>query len=189
MKQNTWCHLAWRGLHAGLAVRKPAHCHSHLALPPQGRPVYIQHLGAIKVKQLAEITTEDRMIRFHVQACGTVAVWQHAVNCFILFAARGEECWQVLLPTLALTPASRPWPCQEYERCLKYIFPSCSKKAGKHIDQTFAIMDVKVGWQHAPWNGACCRAAMLHTEPHCRGMQTLFTHGGLWSPMPCRAWG
>lgn len=40
-------------------------------------------------------------------------------------------------------------PCsaaQEYERCLKYIFPSCSKKAGKHIDQTFAIMDVKVRW-------------------------------------------
>lgn len=33
---------------------------------------------------------------------------------------------------------------QEYERCLKYIFPSCSKKAGRHIDQTFAIMDVKV---------------------------------------------
>jgi len=39
------------------------------------------------------------------------------------------------------------WPLcalQEYERCLKYIFPSCSKKVGRHIDQTFAIMDVKV---------------------------------------------
>lgn len=32
--------------------------------------MYIQHIGAIKIKQLAEITTEDRMIRFHVQVCG-----------------------------------------------------------------------------------------------------------------------
>ena len=40
-------------------------------------------------------------------------------------------------------PLARP-PLQEYERCLKYIFPACSKKAGRHIDQTFAIMDVKV---------------------------------------------
>lgn len=32
--------------------------------------MYIQHLGAIKIKQLAEITTEDRMIRFHVQVGG-----------------------------------------------------------------------------------------------------------------------
>lgn len=69
-----------------------------------GRPVYIQHIGAIKIKQLQEITTEDRMVRFHIQ---------------------------------------------EYERCLKYIFPSCGKKAGRHIDQTFAIMDVKgVGLKH-----------------------------------------
>lgn len=69
-----------------------------------GRPIYIQHIGAIKIKQLAEVTTDDRMIRFHVQ---------------------------------------------EYERCLKYIFPACSKKAGRHIDQTFAIMDVKgVGLKH-----------------------------------------
>ncbi|PSC67288.1 Glutamyl-tRNA(Gln) amidotransferase subunit A, partial [Micractinium conductrix] len=35
-----------------------------------GRPVYIQHIGAIKIKQLAEITTEDRMIRFHIQGVG-----------------------------------------------------------------------------------------------------------------------
>lgn len=33
----------------------------------QGRPIYIQHIGAIKIKQLAEVTTDDRMIRFHVQ--------------------------------------------------------------------------------------------------------------------------
>eukprot|EP00887_Chlorella_sp_A99_P007107 scaffold2.g7107.t1 len=69
-----------------------------------GRPVYIQHLGSINVRALAEITTEERMLKFHIQ---------------------------------------------EYERCLKYIFPSCSKVAGKHIGQTFAIMDVKgVGIKH-----------------------------------------
>ncbi|KAI7842782.1 hypothetical protein COHA_003528 [Chlorella ohadii] len=108
-------HLKWREENGIDTILTDFHFEERdafLALYPQGyhktdkmgRPVYIQHLGAIKIKQLAEITTEDRMIRFHVQ---------------------------------------------EYERCLKYIFPSCSKKAGKHIDQTFAIMDVKgVGLKH-----------------------------------------
>ena len=32
---------------------------------------------------------------------------------------------------------------QEYERCLKTIFPICSKVAGCQIDKSFAIMDVK----------------------------------------------
>ncbi len=33
----------------------------------QGRPIYIQHLGQINIKALTELTTEDRMIKFHVQ--------------------------------------------------------------------------------------------------------------------------
>lgn len=38
---------------------------------------------------------------------------------------------------------------QEYERALKYIFPSCSKVAGRHIDQTLTILDVQgVGLRH-----------------------------------------
>eukprot|EP00884_Botryococcus_braunii_P015835 jgi/Botrbrau1/2935/Bobra.0026s0010.1 len=38
---------------------------------------------------------------------------------------------------------------QEYERCVHYIMPACSKIRGKHIDQTFAIIDVKgVGLKH-----------------------------------------
>jgi len=32
-----------------------------------GRPIYIQHLGAINVKALQEVTTVERMVRFHVQ--------------------------------------------------------------------------------------------------------------------------
>ena len=32
--------------------------------------MYIQHIGAIKIKQLAEITTEDRMIRYNVKVGG-----------------------------------------------------------------------------------------------------------------------
>ncbi len=63
----------------------------------QGRPIYIQHLGAINIKKLNEITTDDRMLKFHVQ---------------------------------------------EYERCMKYIMPACSKVSGHHVDQTFAIIDV-----------------------------------------------
>lgn len=108
-------HLKWREANGLDTILEDFHFEERdafLSLYPQGyhktdklgRPVYIQHIGAIKIKQLAEITTEDRMIRFHVQ---------------------------------------------EYERCLKYIFPACSKKAGRHIDQTFAIMDVKgVGLKH-----------------------------------------
>jgi len=38
---------------------------------------------------------------------------------------------------------------QEYERCLKTIFPICSRVAGRQIDKSFAIMDVKgVGFYH-----------------------------------------
>lgn len=64
----------------------------------QGRPIYIQHLGQVNIKKIYEITTEERMLKFHVQ---------------------------------------------EYERCIQYIMPACSKVAGKHIEQTFAILDVK----------------------------------------------
>lgn len=44
--------------------------------------MYIQHLGQVNLKTLTDITTEERMLKYHVQ---------------------------------------------EYERCLKYIFPACSK--------------------------------------------------------------
>lgn len=64
----------------------------------QGRPVYIQLLGKIDISTLKQITTEERMIKFHIQ---------------------------------------------EYERCGKVIMPICSRLAGRQIDQTFGIMDVK----------------------------------------------
>ena len=64
----------------------------------QGRPIYIQHLGQINMKKMYEVTTEERMLKFHVQ---------------------------------------------EYERCARYIMPACSIVAGRHIDQTFAIIDLK----------------------------------------------
>ena len=73
----------------------------------QGRPIYIQHLGAINIKRLNEITNEERMLKFHVQ---------------------------------------------EYERCMNYIMPACSKTVGRHIEQTFAIIDVTglAFWAHVP---------------------------------------
>ena len=38
---------------------------------------------------------------------------------------------------------------QEYERCANYILPACSLAAGRHIDQTFGVLDVKgVGLRH-----------------------------------------
>lgn len=69
-----------------------------LCLCVQGRPVYIQLLGKIDIGTLKQITTEERMIKFHIQ---------------------------------------------EYERCGKVIMPVCSRLAGRQIDQTFGIMDVK----------------------------------------------
>lgn len=63
------------------------------------------------------------------------------------------SCAGLRLPIAAARPApppAHPPPPrapQEYERCLKYIFPACSKVVGRHVGQTFAIMDVKVrGW-------------------------------------------
>lgn len=38
-----------------------------MAAPLQGRPIYIQHLGQINVKALNELTSEERMVKFHVQ--------------------------------------------------------------------------------------------------------------------------
>ena len=32
---------------------------------------------------------------------------------------------------------------QEYERCRRVVLPICSRLAGRHLDQTFVIMDVK----------------------------------------------
>eukprot|EP00983_Pelagomonas_calceolata_P008468 276820-Pelagomonas_calceolata.AAC.3 len=66
----------------------------------QGRPVYIQLLGKVNVEAMKRVTSEQRMIKFHIQ---------------------------------------------EYERCRKVILPVCSKLAGRNIDQTFGIMDVKGG--------------------------------------------
>jgi hypothetical protein len=33
----------------------------------QGRPIYIQQLGQLQFKKLTELTSEERMIKFHVQ--------------------------------------------------------------------------------------------------------------------------
>lgn len=41
------------------------------------------------------------------------------------------------------------WAVQEYERCVRYILPACSRAAGRNIEQTFAILDAKgVGLRH-----------------------------------------
>jgi hypothetical protein len=130
--------------------------HLFICSVAQGRPVYIQHIGAIKIKQLAEITTEDRMIRFHVQvlltlmftlgeaAVPSVCIRRQFLGCCAYVVNVRLFC---VFFSFDNNPVSSPaCPLQEYERCLKYIFPSCSKKAGRHIDQTFAIMDVKVCW-------------------------------------------
>ena len=33
----------------------------------QGRPIYIQRIGAINLRKIFELTSEERMVKFHVQ--------------------------------------------------------------------------------------------------------------------------
>lgn len=63
----------------------------------QGRPIYIEKLGDIKIKELFKITSEERMMRYYIR---------------------------------------------EYERCMKYRFPACSRASGKLIEQGFTILDL-----------------------------------------------
>eukprot|EP00889_Picochlorum_renovo_P007378 jgi/Picre1/34408/NNA_001877.t1 len=71
-------HLEWRKEFGADTILEDFLFHereSFLALYPQGyhkvdrlgRPIYIQHLGQINMKALKNITTIDRMIRYHVQ--------------------------------------------------------------------------------------------------------------------------
>lgn len=71
-------HLAWRkdmGVDSLLEDFFFQERDAFLSLYPQGyhktdklgRPIYIQHLGQIDLRALMEVTTEDRMVRFHVQ--------------------------------------------------------------------------------------------------------------------------
>ena len=41
--------------------------HAAKSLLLQGRPVYIQQLGQLQFKKLTDLTTEERMVKFHVQ--------------------------------------------------------------------------------------------------------------------------
>ena len=50
---------------------------------------------------------------------------------------------------------------QEYERCARYIMPACSKAANRHIEQTFAIIDVK----GTPCTGPCLPASGSVARP------------------------
>ncbi len=43
------------------------HEHAAAACVLQGRPIYIQLLGKIDIGTLKQITTEERMVKFHIQ--------------------------------------------------------------------------------------------------------------------------
>jgi hypothetical protein len=71
-------HLKWRKDVGVDTILEDFHFHERdafLTLYPQGyhktdrlgRPIYIQHLGQINVKAIAKVTTEDRMLKFHIQ--------------------------------------------------------------------------------------------------------------------------
>jgi hypothetical protein len=136
---------------------------------PQGRPIYIQLLGKIDIGTLKKITTEERMVKFHIQVrpawAGVPADGRlepaHAADgtkkpaAYAEAASGGEPspwCRRLAQAAHALKDhacGAAPSFTQEYERCGKFIFPVCSRIAGRQIDQTFGIMDVKgVGMSH-----------------------------------------
>lgn len=50
------------------ACAAPMQVHlSHVVSCMQGRPVYIQLLGQIDIAEMKRVTTEERMIKFHIQ--------------------------------------------------------------------------------------------------------------------------
>ena len=63
----------------------------------QGRPVYIQHVGTINMKKMYELTSEERMIKFHVQARGDLCLVCTMTAAFICwFDDRGRLIWSIL---------------------------------------------------------------------------------------------
>lgn len=121
-------------------------------------------LGKIDINKLKKITTEERMVKFHIQVRGWLELprpgqsrrpascpeprlaAQNAIGLhehYVLQAAGNQH------PARSLAIRRTP-PAQEYERCGQFIFPVCSRLAGRQIDQTFGIMDVKGGWGRGP---------------------------------------
>jgi hypothetical protein len=77
-KEMFLAHLQWRHDNSIDTILDDFHFHERdafLTLYPQGyhktdrlgRPIYIQHLGHINMKALHGVTTEDRMVRYHIQ--------------------------------------------------------------------------------------------------------------------------
>lgn len=41
--------------------------HGYFKTDKQGRPIYIERIGALKIKELFKVTTEDRLIKYYIQ--------------------------------------------------------------------------------------------------------------------------
>lgn len=63
-----------------------------------GRPIYIEIIGDINIKELFNFTDDERMMKYYVK---------------------------------------------EYERTVRYRYAACSKAAGKLIEQSLTILDMK----------------------------------------------
>jgi hypothetical protein len=105
-------HLKWRAEHNVDTILKDFHFterEHYLQVYPQGyymtdkegRPISIQHLGKVDPKRIKEITTEERMIMYHVQeyerflkqiapVCSKVAE-KHIDKMFVIMDVKGEH--------------------------------------------------------------------------------------------------
>ena len=115
-------------------------------LDKEGRPIYIQMVGAVDVRALAKITRPERVVYSHIQAGGGKPWTQEPT-----LPALSLCLLQLLTPgplAAALDPRHKcraPFPrsTQGYEYLMREILPACSKLAGRRVDKGFGIMDAK----------------------------------------------
>jgi hypothetical protein len=74
--------------------------HGYFRTDKLGRPIYIERTGMLKLSQLFQVSTEERIMKYWIQS---------------------------------------------YERLTNQIMPICSKVAGRHVEQTCTILDLKGG--------------------------------------------
>lgn len=106
-------HLKWRAEHNVDTILKDftfTEREHYLQVYPQGyymtdkigRPMSIQHLGKIDPKRIKEITTEERMVMYHVQeyerflthiapVCSRVH-GRHIDKIFVIMDVKGKNC-------------------------------------------------------------------------------------------------
>ena len=127
----------------------------------QGRPIYIQHLGAINVKRIYELTTEERTLRFHVQeyercaryimpAC-SLAAGHHIDTTFAIIDLKGA----LTAPSSPCLPAAQIMSTISMDACVSpcWAVPGCRLPSTMLVhDHLPAALSALYSWESiSPW--------------------------------------